>query len=83
MAYEITDKCVKCTACELVCPNDAVSETATVFVIDPGRCTECADAYPVAQCSSICPIEGAIMDELGDPINPPGSLTGIILLSTA
>ena len=44
MAYEITDRCVKCTACELVCPNDAISETATVFVIDPGRCTECADA---------------------------------------
>jgi ferredoxin len=83
MAYEITDNCVKCTACELVCPNAAISEAETLFVIDPLACTECADAYPVAQCSSICPIEGAIVDELGDPINPPGSLTGIILLATA
>jgi len=32
-----------------------------------------------AQCASICPIEGAILDELGNPLNPVGSLTGIPL----
>jgi hypothetical protein len=26
---------------------------------------------------AICPIEGAILDELGVALNPPGSLTGI------
>jgi hypothetical protein len=26
---------------------------------------------------AICPIEGAILDEVGEPLNPPGSLTGI------
>jgi hypothetical protein len=30
-----------------------------------------------AQCVAICPIEGAILDELGTEMNPPGSLTGI------
>ena len=29
------------------------------------------------QCAAICPIEMAIVDELGEFLNPPGSLTGI------
>lgn len=32
-----------------------------------------------AQCAAICPIEGAIVNELGEPLNPPGSLTNIPL----
>lgn len=83
MAYEITELCVKCTACELVCPNAAIQEEAVLFTIDPLLCTECADAYADPQCSSICPIEGAILDELGDPLNPPGSLIGVIRLVSA
>jgi ferredoxin len=47
------------------------------FLIDPEKCTECIGDYMDAQCSSICPIEGAILDELGRELNPPGSLTGI------
>jgi NAD-dependent dihydropyrimidine dehydrogenase PreA subunit len=46
-------------------------------LIDPDKCTECLGDYDDAQCSSICPIEGAILDELGVELNPPGSLTGI------
>jgi hypothetical protein len=38
------------------------------------RCTECAGSFPEAQCASICPVEGAIEDELGGAVNPPGSL---------
>jgi hypothetical protein len=29
------------------------------------------------QCASICPVEGAILDCDGIPLNPLGSLTGI------
>ncbi|WP_239650108.1 ferredoxin [Methylocucumis oryzae] len=47
------------------------------FVVNPNKCTECEGDYPVFQCASICPIEGAILNSLGEEINPPGSLTGI------
>lgn len=77
MSYEIVASCVSCTACALVCPNDAISEDTPHFMIDASLCTECAGDFDVPQCASICPIEGAILDELGDPVNPPGSLTGI------
>ncbi|SFW97677.1 4Fe-4S dicluster domain-containing protein [Marinospirillum alkaliphilum] len=78
MAFEIVAACVSCTACEMVCPNQAISAGELHFEIDPGLCTECAESYPDPQCASICPIEGAILDELGDPLNPPGSLIGIL-----
>ena len=47
------------------------------FLIDADKCTECLGDFADAQCAAICPIEGAIVDELGEPLNPPGSLTGI------
>ncbi|WP_114418404.1 4Fe-4S binding protein [Marinospirillum perlucidum] len=83
MAYQIVDKCVNCTACEMVCPNDAISADVNQFNIDPLLCTECAEAFADPQCTSICPVEGAILDELGEAVNPPGSLTGIIPLVAA
>lgn len=83
MAYEIIASCVSCTACEMVCPNDAITATEGQYSIDPTRCTECVEAFAAPQCASICPIEGAILDELGEPLNPPGSLTGIIPLAAA
>ncbi|MBB1486487.1 4Fe-4S binding protein [Oceanospirillum sediminis] len=83
MAYEIVDSCVSCTACAMVCPNDAISEQDMQFVIDSTLCTECAGDFDDPQCASICPVEGAIVDELGYELNPLGSLTGIIPLSAA
>jgi ferredoxin len=47
------------------------------FLIDADKCTECVGDFADAQCVAICPIEGAILDELGVALNPPGSLTGI------
>jgi len=75
MALEIVDICVNCWACITLCPHAAIVEAQPHFLIDPGRCTECIDAYATPQCAAICPIEGAIVDELGDAINPPGSLS--------
>lgn len=47
------------------------------FLIDADKCTECLGDFATPQCATICPIEGAIVDELNEAINAPGSLTGI------
>lgn len=77
MALQIVDSCVNCWACVDVCPNDAIHEDQPHFLVDGERCTECLGDHGVPQCAAICPVEGAIVDELGAPLNPPGSLTGI------
>jgi ferredoxin len=81
MALEIIESCVNCYACEPLCPNDAIymarGGVHSHFLINPDKCTECAGDFEDAQCASICPIEGAILDDLGTPVNPIGSLTGI------
>jgi hypothetical protein len=46
-------------------------------MIDTGKCNECDGDYADAQCASICPVEGAILNSVGEAINPSGSLTGI------
>lgn len=77
MSLTITNVCVGCYACEPVCPNKAISSGNPVFTIDPDLCTECLGDHDAPQCAEICPIECAIIDEYGESLNPPGSLTGI------
>ena len=77
MAFEIIETCVNCYACEPLCPNDAIYQASPHFLINPDKCTECLGDFDDAQCASICPIEGAILDETGMALNLPGSLTGI------
>jgi ferredoxin len=77
MAVKIIESCVNCFACEPVCPSNAIYEAKPHFLVDPKKCTECEGDFPDYQCASICPIEGAILNALGEAINPPGSLTGI------
>jgi ferredoxin len=77
MAYAIIESCVNCWACEPVCPSKAIFETKPHFLIDATKCTECEGDFADPQCASICPIEGAILNGLGESANPPGSLTGI------
>lgn len=77
MAFEIVETCVNCYACEPLCPNQAIYAASPHFLIAAEKCTECIGDYMDAQCASICPIEGAIVDELGVALNVPGSLTGI------
>lgn len=78
MALEIIEGCVNCWACLPVCPNQAIKEAQPHFVIDSGLCSECVEAYATPQCAAICPVEGVIVDELGNALNPEGSLTGIL-----
>jgi ferredoxin len=77
MAYQITEGCVNCWACEPLCPSQAIQAATPHFMIDPRQCSECSGDFAEPQCASICPIEGAILDASGAPANPPGSLTGI------
>jgi ferredoxin len=77
MAVSINELCVNCFACEPVCPSKAIFESNPHFKVNPNKCTECEGDFPVFQCASICPIEGAILNSLGEAVNPPGSLTGI------
>jgi ferredoxin len=77
MALKIVAACVNCWACEPLCPSQAISAAVPHFVIDAKKCTECDGDYADAQCASICPIECAIVDAAGVPLNPPGSLTNI------
>ena len=77
MALKIVAACVNCWACEPLCPSQAISAAVPHFVIDAKKCTECDGDYADAQCAAICPIECAIVDAAGVPLNPPGSLTNI------
>ena len=79
MALAIVASCVNCWACEPLCPSQAIYEAKPHFMIDAAKCTECDGDFADPQCASICPIEGAILDAAGVPINPLGSLTGIPL----
>lgn len=62
MAYKITDECASCGSCELECPNLAISEGETTYVINPDRCTECVGAYQSSKCAEICPLDAIIPD---------------------
>jgi ferredoxin len=77
MALRIIESCVNCWACEPLCPSQAIYEAKPHFLVDANKCTECVGEFADAQCASICPVEGAIVNELNEPLNPPGSLTGI------
>ena len=79
MAFKILDSCINCWACESVCPSQAITihEAFSRFMIDADKCMECEGFFADPQCASICPIEGAIVDDSGSAVNPPGSLTSI------
>lgn len=47
--FEITNRCVKCGACESECPNGAIVEDEKQFRIDYKKCLVCGN------CISECP----------------------------
>ena len=57
MAYKITEECISCGACEPECPNQAISEGETIFVIDPAKCTECVGSFMSSRCAEVCPVD--------------------------
>ncbi len=79
MALQIVERCVNCHACQMVCPTGAIrkGDDEPHFRILQDTCTECVGSYDQPQCSSICPVECAIVDATGTPVHPLGSLTGL------
>jgi len=55
MALKISDECISCGACQSECPNEAISEGDSHFVIDSAKCSECSGGDP--KCASVCPVE--------------------------
>jgi ferredoxin len=53
----ITDECINCDVCEPECPNNAISQGAQIYEIDPGKCTECVGHYDQPQCQEVCPVD--------------------------
>ena len=53
MAYNITDDCISCGACESECPVSAIYMGDEHYIIDADKCTDCGT------CSDVCPV-GAI-----------------------
>ena len=57
MALMINEECINCNACVDECPNDAISEGETVYVINPDLCTECVGFHDEPQCKTVCPVD--------------------------
>jgi len=53
----ITDECINCDVCEPECPNNAISQGETTYVIDPAKCTECVGHFDRPQCQEVCPVD--------------------------
>ena len=62
MSLLITDECINCDVCEPECPNDAISQGDSIYVIEPSKCTECVGHYDTPQCVEVCPVDCIPMD---------------------
>jgi len=62
MALYITDQCINCDVCEPECPNKAITQGETIYLIDPRRCTECVGHFDEPQCVEVCPVECIFVD---------------------
>jgi ferredoxin len=62
MAYKITEECINCGACEPECPNQAISASDEIYVIDHEKCTECVGHFDTSQCAAVCPVDCCIPD---------------------
>lgn len=63
MAYKITEECISCGACEAECPNQAISEGSSIYVIDSNKCTECVGAHDSSKCAEVCPVDACKPDK--------------------
>jgi len=63
MALWINEDCISCGACEPECPNEAISQGESIYVIDPAKCTECVGAFDTSKCVDVCPVDGCIIQD--------------------
>jgi len=57
MANKITEECINCGACEPECPNQAITQGDSVFLIDAKKCDECAKDGGDHKCKAVCPVD--------------------------
>jgi NAD-dependent dihydropyrimidine dehydrogenase PreA subunit len=50
----ITDECLECGSCLDECPQEAISEGDSKYVIDPEQCIECLS------CMDVCPNDAIV-----------------------
>jgi hypothetical protein len=62
MATMITSECINCGACEPECPNNAITQGETIFVIAPELCTECVGFHDYEACAAVCPVDCCVTD---------------------
>jgi ferredoxin len=57
MALFINEECSSCGACESECPNQAISEGDSTYVINADLCTECVGFAAEPACKGVCPTD--------------------------
>ncbi len=62
MALIINQLCVNCDVCEPACPNQAITQGESIYIIHPDRCTECVGHFDEPQCVVVCPVECIDLD---------------------
>lgn len=62
MAYKISDDCIACGCCQPECPNNAIDEGETLYIIDPKKCTECVGFRSEPRCAEMCPVGAPFID---------------------
>ncbi len=63
MAMKILDDCISCGACEPECPNEAISQGDTIYLVAADKCTECVGAFDTPKCQEVCPVDGCIVND--------------------
>lgn len=61
MANRITEDCINCGACEPECPNQAITQGDSVYLIDAVKCDECVKEGGDPKCKSCCPVDDCIV----------------------
>jgi ferredoxin len=56
LSYTITEECIICGACQVECPEQAISDGGDRYLIDPDKCSDCGS------CAEVCPV-GACVPE--------------------
>ncbi|WP_054739777.1 DUF362 domain-containing protein [Cellulosilyticum ruminicola] len=57
MAYQISEDCISCGACEAECPIGCISEGDGKYEIAAADCIECG------ACASVCPVGAPALAE--------------------
>ncbi len=61
MAMKIlADDCTVCGTCEFDCPGGAIGMKGDMYVIDAGKCTECAGVHDAPNCVGGCPADAIV-----------------------